>query len=108
MSEAAPPHAVPPQAVRRVAVVNKTGLHARPASMIVQRARGFEGDVALVLVSAPPGSGAEPGMRVDAKNVLDVMFLAAPQGAELDVEATGPEAARLVDELARLFASGFA
>lgn len=103
MSEVAPPHAV-----RRVAVVNKQGLHARPASMIVQRARGFAGDVTLLLVSAPDGSTAEPGTRVDAKNVLDVMFLGAPHGAEIDVEAVGPDAPRLVEELAALFASGFA
>jgi phosphocarrier protein len=93
---------------QRVEVVNAQGLHARPAALLVQRARGFTADVALVLVSAPPGSGAEPGTRVDAKNVLDVMFLAAPCGARLDLEASGPDAEEAVRALAALFAGGFA
>lgn len=92
---------------RRVEVVNAQGLHARPAALLVQRARGFAADVALVLVSAPPGTGAEPGMRVDAKNVLDVMFLAAPRGALLDLEASGADAAAAADAVAALFAGGF-
>jgi phosphocarrier protein len=92
---------------RRVEVVNAQGLHARPAALLVQRARGFASDVALVLVSAPEGSGAEPGTRVDGKNVLDVMFLAAPCGAQLDLEANGADAERAVQALAALFAEGF-
>ena len=98
----------PAAARQRVEVVNAQGLHARPAALLVQRARGFAADVALVLVSAPAGSGAEPGTRVDAKNVLDVMFLAAPCGAHLDLEANGPDAERAVRALAALFAEGFA
>ena len=83
------------------------GLHARPAALLVQKARGFSAEVALVLISAPEGSGAEPGTRVDAKNVLDVMFLAAPKGAQLDLEASGPDAAGAAEAIAALFAGGF-
>ena len=97
----------PAVARRRVEVVNAQGLHARPAALLVQRARGFGADVALVLVSAPAGSGAEPGTRVDAKNVLDVMFLAAACGSVLDLEASGPDAERAAEALAVLFAEGF-
>jgi phosphocarrier protein NPr len=93
---------------RRVEVRNVQGLHARPAALLVQRARGFASDVVLVLVAAPEGTGAEPGTRVDAKNVLDVMFLAAPCGTVLDVEASGPDAERAAETVAALFADGFA
>jgi phosphotransferase system HPr (HPr) family protein len=92
---------------RRVEVKNVQGLHARPAALLVQRARGFTSEVVLVLVAAPEGTGAEPGTRVDAKNVLDVMFLAAPCGTVLDVEASGPDAEAAVTTVAALFAQGF-
>ena len=98
----------PPALVRRrVEVVNLQGLHARPAALLAQRARAFSCELALVLVAAPEGSGAEPGTRVDARNVLDLMFLAAPCGSVLDVEASGPDAEPAVEALAALFASGF-
>lgn len=93
---------------RRVEVQNVQGLHARPAALLVQRARRFTSDVALVLIAAPEGTGAEPGTRVDGKNVLDVMFLAAPRGAVIDVEASGPDAEDAAQALATLFADGFA
>jgi phosphotransferase system HPr (HPr) family protein len=97
----------PAIARRRVEVQNAQGLHARPAALLVQRARGFASEVVLVLIAAPEGTGAEPGTRVDAKNVLDVMFLAAPCGTVLDVEASGPDAQRAAEALAALFADGF-
>jgi phosphotransferase system HPr (HPr) family protein len=97
----------PAIARRRVEVQNVQGLHARPAALLVQRARRFASDVALVLIAAPEGTGAEPGTRVDAKNVLDVMFLAAPCGAVLEVEATGVDAEHAAAALASLFADGF-
>lgn len=96
-----------PAARRRVTVVNRRGIHARPAAMLVQRARAFPCELALVLLEAPEGSGAEPGTRVDAKNVLDVMFLAAPAGATLEIEARGPDAEGAVTALAALIATGF-
>jgi phosphotransferase system HPr (HPr) family protein len=88
-------------------VLNRQGLHARPASVLVQHAKAFTSDIVLVLVEAPDDAGAEAGTRVDAKNVLDVMFLAAPQGTRLDVEAVGPDAQAAVDRLAALFLSQF-
>ncbi len=96
-----------PAARRRVTVVNRQGIHARPAAMLVQRARAYACELALVLLQAPEGSGAEPGTRVDAKNVLDVMFLAAPAGALLEIEAHGPGSEGAVEALAALFAAGF-
>jgi phosphocarrier protein len=92
---------------RRVEVLNRQGLHARPAAVLVQNAKAFSSEIALVLVEAPDDAGADPGTRVDAKNVLDVMFLAAPQGTRLDVEAVGPDAEAAVERLASLFQTQF-
>lgn len=92
---------------RRVRVVNPKGIHARPAAMLASKARGFSCELALVLVEAPAGSGAEPGTRVDAKDVLDIMFLGAPAGATLEVEGVGPGSEQAVHALADLISEGF-
>lgn len=97
----------PQIARRRVELVNPQGLHARPAAQLVQQALRFPGEVALVLVSAPRGSSSPPGTRVDAKQMLELMFLGAPQGSVVDVEASGPDAQGVVTALAELIADGF-
>ncbi len=97
----------PPSCRRRVTIVNPMGLHARPASMIQQRAGRHASEVMLTLVSAPEGAGGEPGARADAKQVLELMFLGAPQGSVVDVEASGPDAESAVADVATLIASGF-
>jgi phosphotransferase system HPr (HPr) family protein len=88
---------------RRVTVLNDPGLHARPAVVLAERARQFVADVALVGVTGT----VEVGQRVDAKNVVEVLLLGAPQGAVLEIEAKGPDAERAVAEIATLFAERF-
>ncbi len=72
----------------RVQVLYERGLHARPASLVAQRARQFQSDVAIVLVDSPVEISTQPGTRADAKNILDLMFLAAPCGARLEFLAS--------------------
>jgi phosphocarrier protein NPr len=96
-----------PSARARVEVTYERGLHARPASVLAQRARAFHSDITLVLVSAPIEISTPPGTRADAKNIMDVMFLAAPCGTQLDIEAEGPDAEAAVEGLAALFRDRF-
>jgi phosphotransferase system HPr (HPr) family protein len=91
----------------RVEVTYERGLHARPASVLAQRAREFHSEIALVLVSCPTDISTPVGTRADAKNIMDVMFLAAPCGTQLDIEATGPDAEAAVEGLAALFRDQF-
>jgi phosphotransferase system HPr (HPr) family protein len=92
---------------RRVTVVNPKGIHARPAAMLAARAKAYACDLALVMIEAPAGEGAEPGTRVDAKDVLDIMFLGAPAGSTLDVEGQGPGSEQAVTALVALISEGF-
>ena len=78
-------------------------MHARPALLLAQRAREFQADVSLVLVSCPVDISTPAGTRADAKSMLDLMFLQAPSGSELDVEATGPDAEAAVEAIEGLF-----
>jgi phosphocarrier protein NPr len=91
----------------RVEVLTEKGLHARPASLVAQRAREFQADVALVLIESPEEITTPPGTRADAKNIMDLMFLAAPCGTQLDVEAVGPDAEAAVEAIQDLFADRF-
>jgi PTS hybrid protein len=74
-------------------LVNKDGLHARPAAEFVKLASTFD---ARVTVNG-----------VDAKSLLRIMALGLAQGSEVTIEATGTDARRAVDGLNALVLSGF-
>lgn len=94
-------------AKQRVEVLNEAGLHARPAAVLAQCALGFQSDIVLELVAVPEDLGVSVGTRVDAKSIMDVLFLAAPCGTQIDVEATGDDAEASVTAIAELFQSKF-
>jgi len=82
---------------RRVAIVNKLGLHARAAAKLVAEAGLFSAEVHLLKGEA----------RVNAKSILGVMMLAAAKGSELEIEAEGTDAAEAVSALEALIARRF-
>ncbi|MGE4552024.1 MAG: HPr family phosphocarrier protein [Desulfovibrionaceae bacterium] len=82
---------------RRVVVANQLGLHARPAGVLAQVAQGFHADIELVL----------DDQTVDAKSILDILTLAAGQGAKLEVRAGGDDAQAALDRLEQLFKTRF-
>jgi phosphocarrier protein HPr len=82
---------------REATIVNRDGLHARPAAKIVRLASGFSSDVEL----------AKDGVGVNGKSIMGVMMLAAECGSSITIRADGPDAAKAVDALAQLVASGF-
>jgi len=82
---------------REATIVNKDGLHARPAARIVRLASSFNSEVEL----------AKDGVGVNGKSIMGVMMLAAECGSSITIRADGPDAAEAVDALAQLVASGF-
>ncbi|MGE0608060.1 MAG: HPr family phosphocarrier protein [Pirellulales bacterium] len=82
---------------RKVVVTNEQGLHARPADMFVKTARRF---ASVVMV-------CKNHERVDGKSILSMLTLAAVEGTELWIEATGPDAEATVEALSELFAKNF-
>lgn len=78
---------------RTVTLVNRDGLHARPAAEFVKLAARF---------------GAETTVQgADARSLLAVMALGLTRGSEVRIEAHGPGAQAAVDALAELVESGF-
>jgi phosphocarrier protein HPr len=82
---------------REATIVNRDGLHARPAAKIVRLASSFNSQVEL----------AKDGVGVNGKSIMGVMMLAAECGSSITIRADGPDAAEAVDALAQLVASGF-
>jgi phosphocarrier protein len=82
---------------RRVRVVNGYGLHVRPATKFVTLAQSFRSEVRVDY----------QGARANGKSLLDMTGLAAECGAELDLEAEGPDAEAALAALADLVAAGF-
>lgn len=80
-----------------VILSNKLGLHARPSAKVSQLASSFKSDVWL----------ARGSRKINAKSIMGVMMLAAPQGSSLSVSAEGVDEAQAVQALVDLFASGF-
>jgi phosphoenolpyruvate-protein phosphotransferase len=82
-----------------VNVINRLGLHARAAAILVRAASEF---VSVLRLARADGSG-----QTDAKSILDVLMLSASRGTELRLIAEGPDEAEAVAKLAQLFADGF-
>ena len=84
-------------AQREIEVVNRLGLHARPAAMIVKAAGGFAAEVFLI----------KDEVRINAKSIMGVMMLAAECGSTLLIEAQGSDAEAAVEAVAEVFAAKF-
>ena len=82
---------------KTLTLVNKVGLHARPASMFVQTAARFESTITV----------ASNGRVANAKRMLSVLQLGAEHGASLTITAEGDDAAVAVEALTGLVENRF-
>ena len=77
---------------RTVQIVNRNGLHARPAAEIVKLASKFQAEITIV----------KDDLDVNGKSIMGVMMLAAEHGSSITLRAEGPDAAQALDALATL------
>lgn len=77
---------------RPITIINKLGLHARATAKLVATASEFDSSVRI------SGNGRD----VDAKNIMQVMMLAASQGTDIELIINGPDEARAAEALADL------
>ena len=78
-------------------IENKTGLHARPASMFVQEANKFSSKIKLTA----------KGKTVDAKSILMIMSLGLQQGTDVTISAEGEDDQAAITALSDLIKSKF-
>jgi phosphocarrier protein len=83
--------------VRVLAICNRKGLHARASAKFVQTVERFDADVRVTRCRETVGG----------TSIMGLMMLAAASGTSISVEATGREAAEVVEALAALIDSRF-
>ena len=83
--------------IDRVIVDNKAGLHAKPASLFVQRANDFKSEIYIKKEST----------RVNAKSIMGVMILAVQKGDEIEIEASGDDERKAMEQLKLLIENKF-
>ena len=81
----------------QVTIMNRLGLHARPAMTFVDMASGFKCDVTV----------KRADQEVDGKSIMHMMMLAATKGTVLEITAAGPDAEAACAALKQLVDSGF-
>lgn len=84
---------------QRVVVINRLGLHARAAALLVRTASCFQSMLRLERIDGTASA--------DAKSILSVLMLAAARGTELRATAEGVDESDAISALGRLFADGF-
>lgn len=73
----------------KVKVTSDSGIHARPATVLVQSASKFESNVELHY----------NGKSVNLKSIMGVMALGIPQGADISITAEGADATTAITAL---------
>ncbi len=82
---------------KELTVVNKLGIHARPAAMFVKTANRFASDIFV----------EKDGEKVNGKSIMGLMMLAAGPGSKLTVHAEGTDCLAAVAEIEALLQRKF-
>jgi phosphocarrier protein len=82
---------------KEVTIVNRLGMHARPAAMFVRIASRYRAEIWV----------EKEGEEINGKSIMGLMMLAAGQGSKLRIRCEGPDAERAIEELAQLIAGKF-
>ena len=80
-----------------ITIINRLGLHARACANLVKAAAHYESRVELL-------QGEE---SADAKSIMSLMMLAAPQGSQLTLKAEGADAQAATAEIMQLINERF-
>src|ERR1700751_1219333 len=82
---------------REVKIMNRLGLHARPAAMFVRIASRHRAEIWV----------SKEGEEVNGKSIMGLMMLAAGQGSTLRIRCDGLDADKAMEELEALIKAGF-
>jgi phosphocarrier protein HPr len=82
---------------KEVTILNKLGLHARPAAMFVRVANKHRAEIWV----------EKDGEQVNGKSIMGLMMLAAGQGTRLLLSAEGADAPTALQELQNLIERRF-
>ena len=84
--------------VKAATILKQVGLHARPATFLIQKANEFKSSIWI----------EKDERRVNAKSLLGVLSLGVAKGTTINIIAEGPDEVEAVDTLCELIDSDFA
>ncbi len=82
---------------KKVKIVNKAGLHTRPAATIVKMAAKYKCEFFI----------SKDGLNINGKSIIGVMTLAAEMGSELLLTFDGVDEEKAAAEISDYFSRGF-
>lgn len=82
---------------RKLVILNKFGLHARPAALFVETASKYNAEVII----------EKDGLKVNGKSIMSVLMLAAEMGSEVILQVKGKDEKESVEALTRLLEGKF-
>ncbi|MEW6306783.1 MAG: HPr family phosphocarrier protein [Verrucomicrobiota bacterium] len=82
---------------KELTVINKLGIHARPAAMFVKIANRFESEIFV----------EKDGEQVNGKSIMGLMMLAAGPSSKIRVHASGNDATQAINEIEALLKRKF-
>jgi len=82
---------------RKVTIVNRKGLHARPAAEFVKLASRFKSKIRV----------KNADKDIDGKSIMGVMMLAAAKDSQIEIFAEGDDELNAIESLADLVSRGF-
>lgn len=82
---------------KEITVLNRLGMHARPAAMFVKIASRHRAEVWV----------EKDGEQVNGKSIMGLMMLAAGQGSKLMITTEGSDAKKAIEEIEQLIESRF-
>ncbi len=78
-------------------IINKQGLHARPAAMFVKTSNRFKSKIWV----------GKDGEQVNGKSIMGLMMLAAECGSTVSVSADGEDEVQALESIGVLIQNGF-
>ncbi|MEL4105688.1 HPr family phosphocarrier protein [Oscillospiraceae bacterium WX1] len=84
--------------IKNATIRNQVGLHARPATFLIQKANEFKSSLWI----------EKDERKVNAKSLLGVLSLGVAKGAVISIVGDGPDEVEAVDTLCQLIDSDFA
>lgn len=82
---------------KKVRIINKAGMHTRPASQLVKIAAKYKSDFYII----------KDGFQINGKSIIGVMSLAAEEGSELILRFEGSDEKNAAEEIIKFFEDGF-
>ena len=82
---------------RDVTIINKTGLHARPAAQFIRQASKFKSDISVI----------HKGKLFNAKSIISVISAGIYGGSVINISAEGSDEEEAVNSLLDLVLSNF-